>query len=177
MRQTTRYQNESCLRKTRSQTVNSCQESLLTKNLRKTLKKEQEYQDNENILYEPRKTCSEIEESVNDLLILPRKTRSEISNRTLHAYVRFSSGQKNRLEEIFRADRYPNSDFKEKIAEDFCVEYERVSCVNCSFTFRSKRKQTDFVCVRVFLGGRTCVIRILRSSALPGQISIYIIGF
>ena len=54
----------------------------------------------------------------------PRRIQSEISTRSTH--VRLSREQKNRLEEFFRENRYPDSNEKEILANEFEVDYERV---------------------------------------------------
>ena len=72
------------------------------------------------------KTQSKMEENTKEVLFSPRKTRSAIASHTSSVYIRLSRDQKKQLEEIFQKNRYPDAYQKEKIAEEFDVDYERV---------------------------------------------------
>lgn len=102
-------------RKTRSQIEHSSRKTRPSKN-----------EAAKDFSYEPRKFCSDTSTPSTDTRLSrePRKVCSEASNRPTH--VRLTHEQKNRLEEFFRENRYPDSDEKEILANEFNVDYDRV---------------------------------------------------
>ena len=102
-------------RKTRSQIEHSSRKTRPSKN-----------EAAKDFSYEPLKFCSDTSTPSTDTRLSrePRKVCSEASNRPTH--VRLTHEQKNRLEEFFRENRYPDSDEKEILANEFNVDYDRV---------------------------------------------------